>query len=59
MRCYSKTESSDIRVSSAVLTKNEGDGGLLTVKKYLGLSSETYSSKYFSKADKLKKNQKV
>jgi len=53
--CYSKSESADYRVSCAVLSKNEGDVGLLSVKKNIGLQESLLTSKHFHSKDKKRK----
>ncbi|XP_067210254.1 uncharacterized protein [Linepithema humile] len=58
-KCYSRTESADFRVASAVLSKNEGDRGLLIVKEKLGLTSGKYTTTYCNNADKLRKNKSI
>ena len=54
-RCYSKSESADYRVACAVLAKNEGDIGLLAVKKKLGVTPGFFTSKFCINSDKLRK----
>lgn len=53
--CYSKTESCDYRVANAVLSKNEGDIGLINIKEKLGLVPTKHSINYYMKCDKLRK----
>lgn len=54
MRCYSKSQSADVRVASAVLSKNEGDQGIIRVTQLLGLQAGTYTSAYCLRSDKLR-----
>lgn len=58
-KCYSRTESADFRVASAVLSKNEGDKGLLIVKENLGLIPGKYTTTYCNNADKLRKTKSI
>jgi len=54
-RCYSKSESCDFRVSSGVLSKNEGDVAIYKIKKDYGVLQTKHSLHYFAKMDRLKK----
>ena len=54
-KCYSKSESADYRVASAILTKNEGDIGFSSVQKNLGLIPGKNTLSYFHKTDELRK----
>jgi len=58
-KCYSRTESADFRVASAILSKNEGDKGLLIVKENLGLTPGKYTTTYCNNADKLRKTKSM
>lgn len=58
-KCYSRTESADFRVASAVLSKNEGDKGLLIVKENLGLIPGKYTTTHCNNADKLRKTKSI
>jgi hypothetical protein len=60
-RCYSRTESADYRVASAILSKNEGDRSLIIVKENLNLkyTAGKYTASYCEKIDNVREKKLI